>query len=577
MGLSGILSSSLGSIQAVQTEMQSRSDNISNASNTNYAERTPITLSLTANTITATIQRAADQGLQTQYLNSNSLSSGASAKTGYLQQINNVLGTTQSTPYLQQSMSNFTASWQAFETDTTDTTAESQVIATGQSLAQNISQTSYSLSQMGIETGDSIGSMITSLNTNLQQLDGINKQLNANPLAATTQPDLLDTRDSIVNNISSIVGVNVIVHNDNSIALYTQNGTALVDKTAAQFSWNNPTGGTQAWLSLAPPAPSGKSAPGMNNAFQGGKLGAALDFLNPSVASPDPTIGTLAKAQAQLDIVASQLADNTAGTFGGAYYGATSTQTTDLQGGSGNAGSAYGPTAAGNAMTSFFTVDNGNPATVSPAASIQINPSLANGTATVKGQSATAVVAALTTTTRSVSIAQTGTTTNGSATVTGLSQNSGLKVGMTVTGNGIPAGTTILSFGTDANGNPITNPAQAANATTLVLSAKAGAGAGAGTGLSFSLQAPIANNVSYGGLTAAVTNYQATSQADAATHQTQLTTTTQTLQTRLTGETGVNMDTELAQLTVLQNSYAANAKVITTVQSMFDTLMGIGT
>jgi len=37
------------------------------------------------------------------------------------------------------------------------------------------------------------------------------------------------------------------------------------------------------------------------------------------------------------------------------------------------------------------------------------------------------------------------------------------------------------------------------------------------------------------------------------------------------------MDSELAQLTVLQNAYSANAKVISTVQSMFDTLMGIGT
>ena len=576
MGLSTILSSSLNSLQAVQTEMQTRSDNISNASNTNYAERTPVTVSVTSNAVTATIQRAADQGLQNQYLDANALSSASTDKTNYLTQINNILGTTQSTPYLQQAMDNFTSSWQAFETDTSDTTAESQIISTGQALAQNISQTAYSLNQLGIQTSDSVGSMITNLNTNLTQLDTINKQLDANPNATTTEPDLLDTRDSLVNSISSIVGVNVIVHSNGSVALYTQNGTALVDKTAAQFAWNNPTGGAQSWISLASPAPSGTGAPGMNNAFQGGTLGAALDFLNPSVTSTDPTIGSLAKAQAQLNIFASQLADNASGTFGGAYYDSTPTQTTDLQGGTGAAGSAYGPTAAGTAMSSFFTIDNGNPVTQSPASSIQINPSLASGTSTVMGQAATAVVAALTATTRSMTLVQAGTTTNNSATITGLTQNAGLKVGMTVTGAGIPAGTTILSFGTDANGNPITDPSQAASATTLVLSAKATASA-AGSSLTFSLRAPITNNVSYSGLTSAITNYQSTSQANASTQQTELTTTTQNLQTRLTGETGVNMDTELAQLTVLQNSYAANAKVITTVQSMFDTLMGIGT
>lgn len=84
MGLSTILSSSLNSLQAVQTEMQTRSDNISNASNTNYAERTPVTVSVTANAVTATIQRAADQGLQNQYLDANALSSASTDKTSYL-------------------------------------------------------------------------------------------------------------------------------------------------------------------------------------------------------------------------------------------------------------------------------------------------------------------------------------------------------------------------------------------------------------------------------------------------------------------------------------------------------------
>ncbi len=562
MGLSSILASSLSGLQAVQAEMQSRSDNISNASNTNYNERNPITVSINTNAVSATIQRAADQGLQNQYLNANSLSTAAGAQTSYLTQINNVLGTTQSTPYLQQSMDSFTSSWQAFETDTSDTTAESQVVANGQTLAQTISQTAQSLTAMGIEASDSVGSMVNNLNTSLTQLDAINKDLNGNPTAATSQPDLLDSRDTLVNSISSIVGVNVIVHSDGSVALYTQNGTALIDKTPAQFSWNNPTGGSQAWLSLAPPAPSGNAAPGMNGAFQGGTLGAALNFLNPNVSSTDPNVGALAKAQAQINIVASQLADNTQGTFGGAYYSATPTQTTDLQGGTGAPGTAYGPTAAGTAMSSFFTIDNGNPATQSPAASIQINPALANGTATVMGQAATAVVAALTATNRTLTLSQTGTTSAGSASITGLSQNSGLMAGMTVSGAGIPAGTTILSV-------------SAGNGTSITLSNKATAGAA--SALTFGLKSPTASNTTYSGLTAAITNYQTTSQANTATNQTQLTTTTQTLQTRLTGETGVNMDSELAQLTVLQNAYGANAKVITTVQSMFDTLMGIGT
>ncbi len=46
-----------------------------------------------------------------------------------------------------------------------------------------------------------------------------------------------------------------------------------------------------------------------------------------------------------------------------------------------------------------------------------------------------------------------------------------------------------------------------------------------------------------------------------------------TLQTKLQGETGVSVDTELSNMVVLQNAYGANAKIITAVQSMWTALL----
>jgi flagellar hook-associated protein 1 FlgK len=37
-------------------------------------------------------------------------------------------------------------------------------------------------------------------------------------------------------------------------------------------------------------------------------------------------------------------------------------------------------------------------------------------------------------------------------------------------------------------------------------------------------------------------------------------------------ETGVNLDEELANLQVLQNAYAASARLMTVIQTLFDTL-----
>jgi flagellar hook-associated protein 1 len=64
------------------------------------------------------------------------------------------------------------------------------------------------------------------------------------------------------------------------------------------------------------------------------------------------------------------------------------------------------------------------------------------------------------------------------------------------------------------------------------------------------------------------------SDSDTATSQLDTAQTLQsTLQSSLTNQTGVNMDTEMSDMIALQNAYSANAHVISAVQSMFDTLL----
>jgi flagellar hook-associated protein 1 len=56
------------------------------------------------------------------------------------------------------------------------------------------------------------------------------------------------------------------------------------------------------------------------------------------------------------------------------------------------------------------------------------------------------------------------------------------------------------------------------------------------------------------------------------TYQSQLQT---QIQNQLQSETGVNLDQELSKLTVYQNAYGASARVIATIQTMYDALMNI--
>ena len=65
---------------------------------------------------------------------------------------------------------------------------------------------------------------------------------------------------------------------------------------------------------------------------------------------------------------------------------------------------------------------------------------------------------------------------------------------------------------------------------------------------------------------------QSTARANAQTALTSTQSLQQSLQNQVSAQSGVNVDQEVAQLAVLQNTYSANARVLTTTQNIYSTL-----
>jgi flagellar hook-associated protein 1 FlgK len=90
-----------------------------------------------------------------------------------------------------------------------------------------------------------------------------------------------------------------------------------------------------------------------------------------------------------------------------------------------------------------------------------------------------------------------------------------------------------------------------------------------GLGATGTLNASFVAQQTLGQYANALTATQSTDSANATTESGDTQALATSLQNKLTGETGVNMDTELGQMVQLQNAYGANAKVISTIQAMF--------
>lgn len=145
--------------------------------------------------------------------------------------------------------------------------------------------------------------------------------------------------------------------------------------------------------------------------------------------------------------------------------------------------------------------------------------------------------------------------------------------------NAVPGSATGASAFTP---NPAGGPAAFSTLVTRVLSYALGvdaqpgvaqpAPATTGLGAAGNLAAPYAPQPTLAGQAAALVGAQASGTADAQTALTDAQSLQTALQTRLASGSGVSIDTEMSTMIALQNAYGANAKVITAVQAMWNTL-----
>ncbi|MBV9862947.1 MAG: flagellar hook-associated protein FlgK [Alphaproteobacteria bacterium] len=467
MSLFDALSIAATGLSTTQAAISVVSENVANAQNTGYVDRTAVLAEAASSggVELAGIQRASDQALQQQLLAQNGQASGDAALNALFQQVEDVTGGSSGTPALSGAMSQFTTAWQTYEASPEDASARQGVITAATSMTQALGSTADGIEQLATTAKTNVGNGVSTLNQDLSQIAELNQQIVTAQANGAPDPDLEDQRDAAVASISKLVSISTVTRPDGSMSVFTPNGLALVDKSAASLSWD----GTNITLS--------GSSTSLNSSFTSGSIGATLGFLrtdSAAVQSSDPGVGALQKMRDQLDAFAQSFYDTAASpapAFEAAYDS--------------------GQTQSGELASSFFTTSDGS--ATANRFNLVVNPALLNGRAQIKQASATPVVQALTATNQSL--------------------NAG---GLSVSG---------LTY------------AQIANAITARASTNAGT---------------IATNA---------TNSAATGTA---------------LSSRLASETGVNIDGELTNLIVLQNSYSAAARVVTTVNSMLTTLMSIG-
>jgi flagellar hook-associated protein 1 len=617
MSLADALSTALAGLQVTQASLSVTAGNVANANtpgyiveNSNQVETSAGSAGVSVNS--AGITRALDTLVQSQLRTESSGGAYADTLSQFYQQLQQVYGTPSTSNAIDTAFNSFTTALQNLTTSPSSYSAQSGVINAAQGLAQNLNAMSSSIQSLRSQAEQGIADDVQQANSELQQIAQINQQLSsASPQDGTTAT-LEDTRDEAINQLAQLMDINVVENSNNQVSVFTTSGLQLVGAQASQLTfddrgslsaeslWNaNPSESGVGNIMLVSPDGSSTNLIA-NNAIKSGQIAAYLQMRDQ----------VLPQAQTQLDQLAAQMSE--------ALSNQTTAGTAVTSGNQSGFSVDVGSLLSGNSIQVTYTNTATNtqqtviieqvddpaalplPNSAAPNSNTQvIGVDFSAGMASAVNQLNQTLGANLQFSNPSGTVLQILNSPTNSSVVNSASTTS------TVTSltSGEPQlpmfldGTTPISGAITAAGSQdiglasriTVNPALIADPSDLV-TYQASTAAGDGTRPNFMLsqmttgQYQFPSTTGIGGSAApfsgTLVNYLSqvvSQQGQAATNATNLQqgqdAVVSALQQRFNSDSGVNMDEELSNLISLQNSYAANARVMTTIEQMMQTLM----
>lgn len=614
----------MSGLRANQVGLSLVSSNVANAETPGYARKTITQIQTVAGETgagvrTIGVNRELDQYIQRQVRTETAGASYADIRATFLNRLQGIYGSPGSAGTIESAFNSLTAAVQGLSTSPDSTAARNAVISAAQSLAQQLNTTTSGIQTLRNDAESAIANSISTANNAMEQIANINRQLLGTTGNDAAAASLLDQRDQYVTQLSQLMDIRVTSNESNQISIFTNSGVQLVGVEAARLSFNQQgtvTPNTQ-WSS--DPTKSNMGSITINfphggtldlvasNSIRSGKIAAYLELRDK----------TLVEAQAQIDQFAASLASSlsdvtTAGTTvtSAAPQAGFDLDTTGLRNGN-SFNFTYTDTTTGQTRNiTVIRVDDPtalplrNTATINPNDEV-IGVNFSGGMASVVSQLNAAFVGAdiqfsnpSGSTLRilddgagnrsdinAASITKTLTSlTSGNAQLP-LFNDGGTPFSGIIDGQGIQQ--------TGLAGRITVNNSLLADSSRLVIYSTSPMTASGDTTRSdfilsqlttgsyyYSPQTGIGSSAApFKGTLLNFAQQFITAQGEAANSAQQISdgqsVVLATLQKKLDATSSVNIDEEMANLLALQNAYAANARVMSTVKDMFASLLQV--
>ena len=581
MSLNIALLNALSGLQTNQASIQVTSNNVTNANTPGYTRKIVRQESVVIGHVGAgvrltDIQRQVDDHLLRELRSASGTLGGLQVQNSFFTNMQDMFGSPESNSSISASISNFSTALQALAANPESMSQRLGVVSAGESLARQLNTMSSDIQTLRLKADNEIANAVATVNGQLEIIDELNEKITRSTALNEPTAELEDKRDIALNKIAEQMDISYFTRDNGELVIFTRNGRALLDNNVQPLSHTPASSMTAAFTYPGPITEIDLAGADITTEFRSGSIAALIELRDSTL--PDLT--------AQINNLAVTLRDEVNRVHNEGTGLPAPTTMTGSRAQPGTAATFTGPvqvTLVNPDGTQAFTATMPAPGTLDAAGfAAAINAALGGS-----GGSATEAGGIVTIDGAGFGVVLSGGTIDpgGGAPVTNLSDF--LHLNDFFVGED-PAGldaASVLSVRDDILANPhlVSRGILRQDAVTLDYYVSAGDNSVAqrlADKFSEQLTFAAAGGLSQSGTTLAgyatsILSTNATNHAnvtDRLSYQQAMAT---ELEFRSSSMSGVNMDEELSNLILLQNAYAASARMISTTAEMFDVLINI--
>mgnify|MGYP001082642600 FL=1 len=241
MSLTTALQSAQSSLAATSKQTAIVSRNITGAGDTNYTRRLGLLSTTDGGGTTVTVRRQADATLMAHFLTASSTSAAAGELQDGLDQLSGIYSADDYSASPGSLIGKLRDALQLYATQPGDAATGDAAVNSAITLANGLNSGSQQIQALRSQADGQITSSVSGLNTLLSDFQEVNSQIVNGTRAGSDVSDLMDQRDSLLKQMSSIIGITTMNRADNDMVILTEGGTTLFDKAARSVSFQ-PTG-----------------------------------------------------------------------------------------------------------------------------------------------------------------------------------------------------------------------------------------------------------------------------------------------------------------------------------------------